>query len=70
MGGLGGGLMLSAWYLPRPGIWVLSTQGSQDACDLPCSKAAGKTRENSEYPLMLSVLVGIGVSLLSPPLPT
>ena len=70
MGGLGGELMLSAWYLPRPGIWVLSTQGSQDACDLPCSKAARKTRENSECPLLLWVFVGIGVPLLSPPLPT
>lgn len=60
-GGLGHRLMLPAWSAPCTWLWVPSIQGSRGARGLPCSKAAGGTRDNSEFPLTLGFLVGPGV---------
>lgn len=61
MGGLGPRAVRLAWFSVCTGVWVLSSQGSQDAPDLPCSKAARGVKENSESQLLLGLLQDPGV---------
>lgn len=59
MGGLGLRVVLLVWSLCI-GLWVLSSQGSQDALGLPCSKATRGAREKSESQLVLGFLQILG----------
>ena len=61
MGGLARRAVRLVCLLVCTGVWVLSSQGSQDARDLPCSKASRGIKESSESQLMLGLLQDPGV---------